>query len=125
MALRSGETSPAQFVFDLGLICGLEGVLAFVISGAAAWVQQGTDAIVAATLAQGHDTLGPCLASPLQLLRVITEKRATFLCSPGLRRPSMQVLPGLLAVGDYVAGPYPSTLEGAMRSGIAAASAID
>ena len=34
-----------------------------------------------------------------------------------------QIAPGLLACGDYVAGPYPATLEGAVRSGIAAVGA--
>jgi predicted NAD/FAD-dependent oxidoreductase len=37
------------------------------------------------------------------------------------------VLPGcasLLACADYVAGPYPATLEGAVRSGQAAADAL-
>jgi hypothetical protein len=29
----------------------------------------------------------------------------------------------LRAAGDYVAGPYPATLEGAVRSGVAAVSA--
>jgi predicted NAD/FAD-dependent oxidoreductase len=29
-----------------------------------------------------------------------------------------------MACGDYVAGPYPATLEGAVRSGIAAANSL-
>ena len=32
--------------------------------------------------------------------------------------------PGLLAAGDYVQGPYPATLEGAVRSGQAAVLAL-
>jgi hypothetical protein len=32
----------------------------------------------------------------------------------------MRIGPGLFACGDYVAGPYPATLEGAVRSAIAA-----
>ena len=35
----------------------------------------------------------------------------------------MAVAPGLFACGDYLDGPYPATLEGAVRSGIAAARA--
>jgi predicted NAD/FAD-dependent oxidoreductase len=31
------------------------------------------------------------------------------------------IAPGLLACGDYIDGPYPATLEGAVRSGLAAA----
>jgi predicted NAD/FAD-dependent oxidoreductase len=49
------------------------------------------------------------------------EKRATFACTPGLLRPAAQIALGLLACGDYVAGPYPATLEGAVRSGLHAA----
>jgi predicted NAD/FAD-dependent oxidoreductase len=35
----------------------------------------------------------------------------------------MRIAPGLLAAGDHVAGPYPATLEAAVRSGVAAARA--
>ena len=30
---------------------------------------------------------------------------------------------GLMAAGDYIEGPYPATLEGAVRSGVHAARA--
>ena len=30
------------------------------------------------------------------------------------------IAPALLACGDYIEGPYPATLEGAVRSGVAA-----
>jgi monoamine oxidase len=33
----------------------------------------------------------------------------------------MRIVPGLVAAGDHVDGPYPATLEGAVRSGLAAA----
>jgi hypothetical protein len=54
------------------------------------------------------------------LLRVVAEKRATFRCTPGLDRPPTALGPGLVAAGDYIEGPYPATLEGAVRSGEAA-----
>jgi len=34
------------------------------------------------------------------------------------------VAPGLVAAGDYIAGPYPATLEGAVRSGQNAVEAL-
>jgi predicted NAD/FAD-dependent oxidoreductase len=37
---------------------------------------------------------------------------------PGLRRPRAAIAPGLWACGDYVEGPYPATLEGAVRAGL-------
>jgi predicted NAD/FAD-dependent oxidoreductase len=57
-------------------------------------------------------------------LQTVVEKRATFACVPGLQRPSMAIAPGLWACGDYVEGPYPATLEGAVRAGLAAAAAL-
>ena len=39
----------------------------------------------------------------------------------GLERPAALIAPGLFAAGDYVQGPYPATLEAAVRSGVAAA----
>ena len=123
LALRNDAHAPAQFVFDLGALSGMEGVLAFVISGAAPWVERGNDATLAATLRQGQQALATYLRSPLTGLRAVTEKRATFLCTPGLQRPGMAIRAGLHAAGDYVDGPYPATLEGAIRSGRDAAHA--
>ena len=54
----------------------------------------------------------------------VTERRATFACTPGLQRPLARIAPGLLAAGDYIEGPYPATLEGSVRSGLHAAQAI-
>jgi hydroxysqualene dehydroxylase len=92
-------------------------VLAFVVSasqGDAASIEQ-------LVIAQGKSQLG---LQDLQPLKTIVEKRATFACTPGVQRPPMQIADGLLACGDYVDGPYPATLEGAVRSGLAAARAL-
>jgi hydroxysqualene dehydroxylase len=121
LALAAEGDAPAQFVFDLGALRvdepAAQGVLAFVISGAAAWVQAGADATVAAVQAQARRELGPLLAAEPQLVRHLAERRATFACVPGLRRAPMAIVPGLVAAGDHVEGPYPATLEGAVRSG--------
>jgi predicted NAD/FAD-dependent oxidoreductase len=53
---------------------------------------------------------------------VFNEKRATFRCRPNLERPPQKIAEGLMAAGDYVEGPYPATLEGAVRSGVTAAN---
>ena len=125
VALAEDEQSPAQFVFDHGQTQGRDGQFAFVISGAAPWAERGLEATAAAVLAQAARCL-PGRHWPADRATVITtvaERRATFRCTPGLRRPGLQVAPGLAAAGDYVAGPYPATLEGAVRSGKAAAEA--
>ena len=101
-----------------------QGLLAFVISGAGPWVERGADATVDATLAQAQQQLARVLRNPLVPLRTLTEKRATFACTPGLLRPPAAICDGLVAAGDYVDGPYPATLEGAVRSGLGAARLI-
>ena len=122
LLLKSDETqNPAQFVFDLGQLGGPEGLLALVVSGAAPWVERGAEVTTAASLLQAQAALQACLKSPLRVVKHLTEKRATFRCTPALARPSGLIAPGLFAAGDYVEGPYPASLEGAVRSGLAAA----
>ncbi len=127
LALQDGPDAPAQFVFDLSQLRdterepGARGVLAAVVSGASAWVERGLDATAAAAQAQLQEQLH--LQAPPTVLRTLCEKRATFLCTPQLKRAPMAVAPGLWAAGDHIDGPYPATLEGAVRSGLAAAQA--
>lgn len=56
---------------------------------------------------------------------LVTERRATFDAVPGLRRPGAATpWPGLLLAGDWTDTGYPAVLEGAVRSGLKAAEAI-
>lgn len=112
---------PAQFVFDHGWLSGRDGLLSFVISAAEPWVEAGPDATAQAVLTQANAQLVAHLRAPLQTLRVFNEKRATFRCKPRLQRPPPRITAGLMAAGDYIEGPYPATLEGAVRSGLDAA----
>lgn len=125
MALMEGPAAPAQFVFDHGALGASAGVFAFVVSGARAWVDQGADITGAAVLAQARTEL-TALGWPAhaRVLRVLSEKRATFRCTPGLQRPPALIQRRLVAAGDAIAGPYPATLEGAVRSGEAAIDAL-
>ena len=120
LALRCTPEMPAQFVFDRGQLGGPVGLLAFVVSAS----HGSRDDIQTQVLAQAQDQLKSLNLGPLQLVQTVVEKRATFACTPGLQRPPQHVAPGLLAAGDYVQGPYPATLEGAVRSGMAAARAL-
>jgi squalene-associated FAD-dependent desaturase len=117
MALRSdGALAPAQFAFDRGQLGGPVGLLAFVVSASSG----DREDLQAQVLRQARVQL----ALDLQAVQTVVEKRATLACTPGLTRPAMQIAPGLLACGDFVAGPYPSTLEGAVRNGLGAARAL-
>lgn len=124
LSMDCDAEQPAQFVFDRGQLGGPDGLLAFVISGAAPWVERGAEATTQATLAQGRRQLGALLGGPLEPVQTLIEKRATFRCTPGLVRPRSAIAPGLFAVGDHVQGPYPATLEGAVRSAVAAVRAL-
>lgn len=115
---------PAQFVLDHGHWGGSEGFLAFVVSGAASWAQRGHEALEEATQKQATQALSPVLKAPIQILQTLVDKRATFRCTANLPRPARQIAAGLQAAGDFVDGPYPATLEGAMRSGVRAAKGL-
>lgn len=127
VALPEDAESPAQFVFDHGALRGQPATFAFVISGAAPWVERGLEATGRAVLAQASRSLAASQwpGDAARLLHIVAERRATFRCTPGLARPGLDVAPGLSAAGDYINGPYPATLEGAVRSGLAALQAVE
>ncbi|WP_353234966.1 hydroxysqualene dehydroxylase HpnE, partial [Diaphorobacter ruginosibacter] len=110
LALRPRAGQPAQFVFDRGQLGGPPGLLAFVVSA----FEGEREALAGQVLAQAAAQLA---MDGLAHVQTVVEKRATFCCTPGLVRPSMEIAPGLLACGDYVDGPYPATLEGAVLHG--------
>ena len=117
LALRPSPEHPAQFVFDRGQLGGPAGLLAFVVSTS----QGERTKLEQQVLAQATTALS---LQTLQVVQTVVEKRATFSCTPGLVRPATSIAPGLLACGDYIAGPYPATLEGAVRSGQACANQL-
>jgi uncharacterized protein with NAD-binding domain and iron-sulfur cluster len=108
-ALQSDAQNPAQFVFARR---EAKGLLAFVVSDAGHWVNGERDEIERRVLAQGEAKL----AVALQPVTTILEKRATFACTTQMKRPAKLELAGLSVVGDYIDGPYPSTIEGAVLS---------
>lgn len=114
---------PAQWLFDRGLLCGQAGWIAGVVSAANGLQGKSRDQIAEDVHRQiarlrGHSE--PPLAH-----FVVTEKRATFECTPGMERPANTTAdPRILLAGDFTAGDYPATLEAAVRSGEAAAARL-
>lgn len=122
LALRSSPQAPAQFAFDRGQLGGPPGLLALVISAPQGEYEQLESMVLAQAQEQLEDWLD---GQRLRAIRTVIEKQATFSCAARMVRPPQQVAPGLLACGDYLYKPYPATLEGAVRSGIMAALALD
>lgn len=114
--------STSQWVFDRGQVCGQDGLMAVVISAHADLGIDQTD--LAETIHSELIQVIPQLEKPIWH-KVVTEKRATFSCEVNLARPDNQTAyRNLYLAGDYTAGDYPATIEGAVRSGIAAANLI-
>jgi len=112
--------SLSQWVFDRGQLYHQHGLLAIVISAYAAGSQAELVETVTQELAQVFPDLGD-----VEWSKVITEKRATFSCDVAIDRPSHQTAyPNVYLAGDYTAGDYPATIEGAVSSGLDAAALI-
>ena len=112
----------AHFAFDRGASHGQAGLIAVVqsaVSGplgeSSAWARR-CHLVLRRRLAN--------LPEPLAC-KVITEKQAAFACVPELRRPPADTPhPRLMLAGDYVAGPFPGTLEGAVMAGLQSATRL-
>ena len=126
LPLAAGVGSPVQFVFDRTDSSGLERgqYLAISISGADAVIGRRPEDLVRSF----HHALGELfpLARRAALLdaTVSREHAATFRPRPGtagLRPGTATARPGLLLAGAWCDTGWPATMEGAVRSGQAAA----
>jgi squalene-associated FAD-dependent desaturase len=124
LALTSHAHHPAQFVLDRGQLFGpsQRGLLACVVSDSTGTRDALERQVVQQLEAQlshlpASQNRGSEALSDWTVVQTVMEKRATFVCSPALQRPSSAIGQGWWACGDYVEGPYPATLEGAVRSG--------
>jgi squalene-associated FAD-dependent desaturase len=114
-----------QWLFDRseGAAAAGERRLAHVVIGRAdRYAGRDTAAVAAGVLAQIAAQVRTPLP-PVEAWALITEKRATFDVTPGLRRPGPATpWDGLLLAGDWTDTGYPAVLEGAVRSGLRAAA---
>ena len=114
----------AQWAIDRSLT-KQPGLIAVIISGPGNHTQ-----ISHAKLAEViHQELSDSLTNLPDFIsyQIIIEKRATFSCRVNIEllRPDNETnIPGLFLAGDYTNTHYPSTLEGAIRSGLSAAQKI-
>jgi len=123
-----GRGRHGQWLFDRGTIDSNgrpARVAGIVISVASRLEMLAPDRIIAGAAAQLHDAFG---GPPPSAIRLVTERRATFRCTPD--RPRLEpgifasAAPGLWLAGDWLWPDYPATLESAVRSGTQAATRI-
>jgi squalene-associated FAD-dependent desaturase len=145
LAFAAGLGTPVQWVFDSTESSGLGPAGAAGASGAAAPARAGPQ-YLAVSLSAADDLLGrrpddiareivteltrlfPAAGGARVLDTMVTKERhATFRATPGsarLRPPAATAYPGLAVAGAWTATGWPATMEGAVRSGHAAARAV-
>jgi squalene-associated FAD-dependent desaturase len=113
----------AQWLFDKGQIAGQHGLIAAVISAQGSHQDLTHELLAQKVVQELREQLG--IMETHLWHKVIAEKRATFSCETNLPRPHQTTqLANLLLAGDYTAGDYPATLEGAVISGTRCAKTI-
>lgn len=112
-----------QWLFDKGQIAAQHGLIAAVISAEGLHQELSQENLAQKVIQELHEQMS-ITETPLWV-KVIAEKRATFSCEVNLNRPPhITAIKNLLLAGDYTAGDYPATLEGAVMSGIRCAKEV-
>jgi len=122
--------SPVQWVFDRTASAGLTGggqYLAISLSAADEEIGLPVRALRQRMLPALLDLLPGARDAGIRDFFVTRERHATFRPAPGcagLRPPARTRVPGLVLAGAWTATGWPATMEGAVRSGEAAAQAL-
>jgi predicted NAD/FAD-dependent oxidoreductase len=120
-----------EWVFDKGRLCGREGApqhLAFIVSAAYRSAPKPNAELVEAAVSALRRFFPGMAEAAVTRSLVQREPQATFASTPELDalRPGPQTrLPGLFLAGDWTATGLPATIEGAVRSGLHAADAVE
>lgn len=130
----AGVDTPVQWVFDRTSHSGLASggpasgqYLAVSLSAADDYIDMPTAALREKFLPELAALLPEIRAAQVRDFFVTRERHATFRPAPGtaaLRPPPTTAIPGLFLAGAYTATGWPATMEGAVRSGEAAATAL-
>ncbi|HZO33828.1 MAG TPA: hydroxysqualene dehydroxylase HpnE [Gaiellaceae bacterium] len=121
--------SPLQWIFDRTASAGVDRgqLISISISGADREQDRSRDELVAESTRALAALLPQAGAAQLLDGTVTREPRATFRAGPGVSRrrpPAATALAGLALAGAWTDTGWPATMEGAVRSGHAAASAV-
>jgi hydroxysqualene dehydroxylase len=122
--------SPVQFVFDRTGPSGLRAgqYVAVSVSAADAWIDQPAGRLRELFLPELGRVLPATRNAAVRDFFVTRERAATFRPTPGSaarRLPTTTALPGLIIAGAWCDTGWPATMESAVRSGLAAAHALE
>ncbi len=119
------------WVFDKGALLGLDlkggQYLTVSISGAHRYLDQSREAIIAQTRRELEAVFPAIRQAEITHAMAIKERQATFSAAPGSlahRLPTRTPVRGLYLAGAWTNTGWPATMEGALRSGHAAAQAL-
>jgi predicted NAD/FAD-dependent oxidoreductase len=118
---------PMHWVFCRSAIVGSGAEhLSIVVSGADHLARMDSAEITALAVAHLRRSLPQLSAHSIRRSVVVREHRATFSLAPGgpARPGTVSPLPGFFLAGDWTDTGLPGTIEGAVRSGHAAAAAV-
>ncbi len=126
--LAAGIATPLQWMFDRSESAGLEPGRYVVVSLSAAdrWVGCSREELRGVFLPAFEALLPAARDARVESFHVTCEREATFAAIPGtgrLRPGPRTALPGLFLAGAWTDTGWPATMEGAVRSGAAAANA--
>ena len=124
-----------QWLFNKGVDAEGAQYIHAVISAADGWMELDEAAIVEKVAEDINDILPSSVGLKPISARSVKEKRATFAAVAGVEHIRPPVAPGFVGIGGggvenlYIAGDWtdtgwPATMEGAVRSGYAAAAAV-
>ncbi len=117
-----------EWMFAKGRIRGRDdGYVELTMSASHAQLRMSPEEIYRAALAEFEGFFPEAKTAVLRKHLVLKEAKATFSVLPGLDRfrPAQKTeVPGLVLAGDWTRTGWPSTMEGAVRSGYLAAEAV-
>jgi uncharacterized protein with NAD-binding domain and iron-sulfur cluster len=115
----------SQWLFDRERITGSGGHLSAVSSGAVDLLRLENEELVARAEADVRRVLPAAARASITRAMVVREPRAGFSVAPDAppRPRTVTPLRGFLLAGDWTDTGLPATIEGAVRSGFAAAAA--
>jgi len=129
-AFAAGVRTPVQYLFDRTAAAGAPAgcqYLAVSLSGAEREMSMTVEQLRERYLPALRELLPTARGARVEAFFATREHAATFRAGPGvgaLRLPAATSIPGLALAGAWTATGWPATLEGAVRSGHAAAEAV-